>query len=56
MRASSGFWFRILAVAFFAASLIVTKGAKTAVEALLIGAVVVVVIGYPIFRRRGRVP
>lgn len=56
MRAAPGFWLRVLAVAFFAGSLATTKGIKAAIEAVLLGVVVLVGVGYPLFRRRGRLP
>jgi hypothetical protein len=56
MREAPGFWFRLCALALFGVSLTVTNGVRTAVEALLLGGLVLVVIGYPLFRKRGRVP
>lgn len=56
VRAAPGFWLRVLAVVFFAGSLATTKGIKTTVGAVLLGVVVLVCVGYPLFRRRGRLP
>jgi ABC-type dipeptide/oligopeptide/nickel transport system permease subunit len=56
IRASPAFGMRVAATLAFAVSLVLTKGFATAIFALVLGAVLGLVIGYPLFRRRGRVP
>ena len=56
IRNSPAFWLRVASLLFFTLALAETEGVKTAVEALLLGAIVVMAIGYPLFRKRGRVP
>jgi hypothetical protein len=56
IRATPGFWLRVIATASLALALAATKGVCTAAAALLIGLAVLVAIGYPLFRTRGRLP
>ena len=54
IRAAPGFWLRVTVTASFALSLWVTEGPRPVLVAVCIGAGVALVVGYPLFRRRGR--
>ena len=49
MRRTPGFGLRVASVGFLAASLALSKGVRTMIEALVLGVAVVVFIGYPCF-------
>jgi hypothetical protein len=56
IRAQPGFWFKVIALGAFGASVVIKSGFVVAV-AILVGCIIVgVLIGYPIYRRTGRVP
>lgn len=56
VRETRVFWLRTAAVATLGTSLLVTKGVLTTITALVIGVLIGVLVGYPLFKKRGRVP